>query len=152
MSDADRPLLDELRGEVTAVAAEAEQLVKLRWRLAEIELRESARTAQRFAVWASVAAVVLLTALPILIIATADWLNTSVPLGPLSWTWLFGLAMALAGPLLGWLAWRRFRRDFRGLEQSIEELREDIVWLREWSGKSDPDTDGSACAEDLDSA
>ena len=43
-----------------------------------------------------------------------------------------GAMLLLLAPLVGWLAWRRFRRRFLGLEQTIEELREDAAWLREW--------------------
>ena len=31
----------------------------------------------------------------------------------------------------GYCAWRRFRRRFIGLRETLEELREDLVWLQE---------------------
>jgi hypothetical protein len=43
------------------------------------------------------------------------------------------LGLLTAAALVGWLAWRRFRRQFTGLEETLEELREDLVWLQEWS-------------------
>lgn len=136
MPDADRPLLDELREELAGMSAQWARLANLRWRLAELELRESTQTAKRLAVWSVAAAVILLTALPVLTLAAADWLDTALPLHAVRWAWVLGLGMALAGPVLGWTAWRRFRRGFHGMEQSIEELREDLVWLREWTGSA----------------
>ena len=41
------------------------------------------------------------------------------------------LILAVAG---GYLAWRRFRRRFIGLRETLEELREDLLWLREEGG------------------
>ena len=37
----------------------------------------------------------------------------------------------LTAALAAWTRWRRFRQEFVGFEQTIEELHEDVVWLRE---------------------
>ena len=34
-----------------------------------------------------------------------------------------------------------FRRDFRGMQNSLAEFREDLVWLKEWAGQVDNDAD-----------
>lgn len=130
MVEVDRPLLAQLREELSGVAGEASHLAALRWRLAEIELRQSAATVRRFSVWALVAAAFLLTSLPMFAVALSAWL-----LPGLGWAWTIGLALAIAGLATAALAWRRFRRDFHGLEQSIEELREDLQWVKEWSAR-----------------
>ena len=134
MPDADRPLLGELRNELAEMTDELVQLATLRLRLAEIELRESAATARRFAVWAAAAVILLLTSLPVFVVALAAWLDGAAEL-PVPWNWILGAILATAGAAVGWFAWRRFRRDFRGLEQSLEELREDLVWVKEWGGR-----------------
>jgi hypothetical protein len=136
MSDADRPLLGELQEELSGMAGEVGRLASLRWRLAELELRESAQVARRFAVWSIVAAVLLLTSLPVFVVALAAWLDEAAALPWLSWTWILGLVFTIGGSAVLWFSWHRFRRDFRGLEQSIEELREDLVWVQEWTGKT----------------
>jgi hypothetical protein len=41
----------------------------------------------------------------------------------------------------GSLAWRRFRRNFIGLRETLEELREDVLWLKEKSGEQETETD-----------
>lgn len=134
MPDADRPLLGELRDELSGMSDELVQLAKLRLRLAEIELRESAETAKRFGLAALVAAVLLLTSLPVLVVALSAWLDQVMALR-ISWAWILGASFAVGGAAVGWFSWRRFRRDFRVLEQTLEELREDLVWVREWSGQ-----------------
>ena len=106
MPDADRPLLGELRAELSGMADEAAQLAALRWRLAEIELRESAKTAKRFAIWAIVALVLLLTSLPVFVVALSAWLDRVATLpGDVSWTWILGLTLAIGGMVVGWLSW-----------------------------------------------
>lgn len=132
MADADRPLLGELQKELSGMADEAAQLASLRWRLAEIELRQSAETTRRFSIRAIIGAVLVLTSLPVFVVALSAWLLPS-----LAWAWLSGLILLVGGLAVAWFAWRRFRRDFHGLEQSLEEVREDLAWVKEWSGKAE---------------
>lgn len=141
MSDTDRPLLGELREELSGMADDLGRLAKMRLRLAEIELRESAQTAKRFAIWAVASVVLVLTSLPVLVVALSAWLGEVTPLSAMACSSILGLLLAIAGAAVFWFAWRRFRRDFRGLEQSMEELREDLVWAQEWTGgqKSKPE-------------
>ncbi len=57
---------------------------------------------------------------------------------------LVGLALVVAASLFGWLSYRRFRSEFTAFEQTAEELREDIVWLREQIGPRDGAVNDSA--------
>jgi hypothetical protein len=41
--------------------------------------------------------------------------------------------MLAGGLLAAWWGWRRFRGEFHCLRESIDECREDLVWLREWA-------------------
>ncbi len=147
MADADRPLLGELGEELSGMADELGQLAALRLRLAEIELRESAQTTKRFAVWAVVAVILLLTSLPVLVVAFSAWLGEVTVLSGMVWNLILGLLLAIGGVAAFWFSWRRFRRDFRGLEESIEELREDLVWVKEWRGKSEETGDAVGAAK-----
>jgi len=140
MADADRPLLGELQEELSGMADEVAQLATLRLRLAEIELRELVQTTRRFAISAGVAAILLLTSMPVFVVALSGWLGEVTFLSSTAWNGILGLLLAIAGLTVFWLSWRRFRRDFHGMEQSIEELREDLAWVREWTGRS-KDTD-----------
>jgi hypothetical protein len=132
MSKADRPLLADVQESVRALAGDARQMLLLRWELARLELETDLLAVRRLAIRAAVAGVLALTALPLAAVALADWLD--------GWLlpragWLVVLAVLLLGVagLMGLLAQRRFRRDFTALAETREELREDLVWLREWT-------------------
>jgi uncharacterized membrane protein YqjE len=45
--------------------------------------------------------------------------------------------LVLVASLTGWRAWRTFRRRFIGFEETLEELREDAEWIREWMKKDE---------------
>ena len=137
--EAERPLLGELREELSGMAGELGQLATMRLRLAEIELRESAQTTRRFAICAVASVVLILTSLPVLVVALSTWLGAVTPLSAMACNAILGLLLAIAGATALWFSWRRFRRDFRGLEQSLEELREDLVWVKEWTGERGPE-------------
>ncbi|MGA2033909.1 MAG: hypothetical protein ABSG68_16805 [Thermoguttaceae bacterium] len=59
------------------------------------------------------------------------------------WLLILGLLLLLGAGSLAGLAWLSFRRKFVGLRQSLEELREDAVWLHEWIG-GEESTEGTA--------
>jgi uncharacterized membrane protein YqjE len=121
------PLVDDLR----SLAGEVRELAAARWQLAALELRDAGRQIVRLAIALVIAIVLVVVVLSVMAVAAADVLATLVG-GPL-WAWLLGTAgtLLLSAALLAWLAWRRFRRNFAGLEETLEELREDLVWLEE---------------------
>ncbi|MBN2021860.1 MAG: phage holin family protein [Pirellulales bacterium] len=131
MSDEDRPILNDLRREFASLRADLRESAALRWRLARMELASDLRRAARLAVVWAVALVMGLTSLPLLVVWLAGrldgWLGVAEPL----WLAVFGLALLVGAMVLGYVAWRRFRRRFLGLEQTLEELREDLSWLGE---------------------
>ena len=107
----------------------------LRWQLALLELRADRRSAVRLAIGVSASGVMALSALPLLLVWLAAQLDQWLGVSRDGWLLILGLALLLSGLASGYLAWRRFRRRFLGLEQTLEELREDAAWLREWSGR-----------------
>ena len=73
----------------------------------------------------------LLAAIPLLAVALAEQLAGVGGVAKIGWLAILAGALALAGAAVAWWAWRRFRREFKGLEQSLEELREDLAWIQE---------------------
>ncbi len=138
MAEPNRPLLGDLKDEVRRAAGEAAEMGELRWRLARLELTESAAQVKQLAIVLGVAAVMALTALPVLVVWLAATLD-GVVFGVAGWLLAFALGLLIVAGVGGWLAYRRFRRQFTGLEETIDELREDLVWLREWAGREDDD-------------
>jgi hypothetical protein len=132
--DRTRPLLEGLSDEVRALGSELRESLVLRWRLALLELRADYHSTVRLAIGASAAGVMALSALPLLLVWLAGRLDQWLGVSRDGWLLIFGLALLAAGVASGYLAWRRFRRRFLGLEQTLEELREDAAWLRQWAG------------------
>jgi len=128
---------DDARGAsaIRLLCDDLRQAVELRWQLARLEVESDLRSAKRLIIGLSIAAVIALAALPILVVCLAQLLDGWLRLGSVAWLGIFGLLLLLVGPAVGYAAWRRFRRGFVGLQQTLEELQEDLVWLREWTGK-----------------
>lgn len=134
MARPDIPLFADLRRAIGSLGDELRDMADLRVQLARLEFRSDVRTVKRFAVALSAAAVLGLTALPLLATSAAEWLDGRLGIGRAGWLLLLGLILLSVGTLLGTLAWRHFRRSFAALEETRQELREDLVWLREWLG------------------
>ena len=127
----ERPLLADVRTELGALGAELREMASARWELARLEIESDLRSARRLAVAWLVAAVMLLTALPLLAAGLAEALDGCAGIPHGAWLLVFAAGLLLLAGLGGYLAWRRFRRDFIGLRETLEELREDAAWLNE---------------------
>jgi protein-S-isoprenylcysteine O-methyltransferase Ste14 len=138
MAKSERPLLADLEASLGRLAADARAMLALRWELARRELQADARTVRQLAIAAGIAALMAVTALPILIVAAVEGLG----LPRAAWLGAIGLALLIAAGILATTAWRRCRRQLTAMAQSREELCEDLVWLREMTGMTnDGDND-----------
>ena len=125
----------EVKDELGSLTAEAREMLGLRWKLAESELRSDARLIGRSAVVLAIAALMALTALPVLAVFAAEMLDGLLGLSRTGWLLMTGLGLLVGGSAATCLVWLHFRRRFIGLEQTLEELREDAVWVRGESGE-----------------
>jgi hypothetical protein len=128
---AQRPLFSDLGDELGALTAELREMAKARWELARLELQADLRSARQLAIAWLVSAVLTLTALPLLAAALAEALEGCAGIHRGVWLLIFAGALLVLALSAGYLAWRRFRRRYTGLRETLEELREDMVWLRE---------------------
>jgi len=135
MSEPARSPIADLKDEIGSLAGDLRELASLRWQLARHEVRAAAGLAKRLAIVLAVAAVAALTALPLLCVAAAGWLEGVTDVSSTGWLLILGAGLLLGGVVVGALAWRRFRRRFLGMQESLEELREDLVWLKEWAAR-----------------
>ncbi|MGD0898428.1 MAG: phage holin family protein, partial [Thermoguttaceae bacterium] len=133
MRQPDRPLLSEVRRELGRLAADVREFGALRWELARREALADVRAVRRLAVAAAVAAAMALCVLPLLAVAAAWWLDGRLGVPFLAWLLIWAAIVSAAAATVGLLAWRRFRREFTGLAETLEEVREDLVWLQEWT-------------------
>ena len=130
--NAPQPLLERIGKELRALRGELGESLALRWQLAVLEIKNDLRLGRQFTIASAVALVMGVTALPLLLAALAHALDGRLGLSTGGWLLLFGAVLAVAAPTVGWLAWRRFRRRMVGLRQTLDELHEDAVWMREW--------------------
>jgi hypothetical protein len=128
---AERPLFAEMREELGSLGAELREMAAARWELARLELAADLKSFKRLAIAWFLAAVLLMTSLPLLATCLAEVLDNYAGISRIGWLLIFGGGLLILAILGGYLAWRRFRRQFIGLRETLEELREDAAWLRE---------------------
>jgi hypothetical protein len=133
MPQAKPSLLAGIQEAVRALGNDARQMLRLRWELAKLELQSDARAIKRLVCVVLAAGVMILTALPLLLIFAAEMLDGRLGIGRAAWLLIFALALIFGGLAACGLAWRRFRRRFTGMQQSLEEVQEDLIWLGELS-------------------
>ena len=132
MAEHDRPLLGDVSQDISQLRAELGEMAGLRWQLARLELDAALGAVKRLALAAAVAAVMLMTALPLAAVVAAEVLDESIwEISKTVWLTVFCLLLAVSAGLIGWTAWRRFRSGYAGFEETLEELHEDIAWVRE---------------------
>jgi len=125
------PLLADLRDELAALGGELREMAAARWELARLELEADRQTLRGLVLAWLVALLMALTALPVLVVCLAEMLDRWQNVPRSVWLLGFGLGLLAFALLGGYLAWRRFRRRAVGLQETLEELREDLLWLRE---------------------
>jgi uncharacterized membrane protein YqjE len=134
MSHPNEPLFEPLREGLRRLGVDLYDLARTRWQLARLESVDAIRSLRGLAVVLAIVAVLVLTALPVLVVALADALHHTLGIARWGWLCLFGGGLLMTGATVGWAKYRRFRQEFVGLEETLEELREDVAWLREWVG------------------
>ena len=132
MPKRERPLLADLADELGSLGAELRESAVLRWQLALLELKADFHSAKQLAVALAISGVAALSSLPVLVVWGAEQLDQCLGVARAGWLLILGLGLFFSALATGLLAWRRFRRRFVGLEETLEELREDAVWLDEW--------------------
>lgn len=122
------------RSTLSAVGGDVQESLRLRIDLAQLEAKAAAADLRRLTVGLAVAGVLGTVGLSTAAVAVAGALDGVAGLNTAGWLAIFSLVIFCAGSAVGLLAWTRFRRDFVGLEDTLEELREDARWLGEILG------------------
>ncbi len=126
--------LESLQQTLRQAGADGMAYVQARWRLLQLELYEARAELVRLAVFASTALVLAVAGIVVLAVVLADLLAERTGMDRELLLAIEGGLLLAAGACAGWLGWRRCRREFRPLEQSLEELEEDLHWLRQHLG------------------
>lgn len=137
MSHNNRPLLSALQAELGSLLGDVREMAELRWRLARLELDADVYAAKRLAVVMGVAALGALTSLPVLVVASSCLLDGVLDISQGGWLGIIGLVLLVVSVAAAAFAWHKFRRNLIAFEETREELREDMVWLRELRDKEE---------------
>jgi uncharacterized membrane protein YqjE len=135
MSQSDRPLLADLKASLRSLTGELREMLRLRWELLRLEATSDLKNTRRLLIIWAAASVMILTALPLCAVALADVLADVWQIAHWGWLLIFAGSLLFVALSAAYLAWRRFRRRFLGLQETLEELNEDRVWLNEWLKK-----------------
>jgi hypothetical protein len=121
------------------MAGEFVQAIQLRRDLADLEMGHDRALLKRFALVGGISAALVLCGVPLLLTAAAVGLSQVTELGVASWLVFFGAVLVVPGAVALSLGIRKLRSEFCGLQNTLAELREDLVWVREWteSGSAD---------------
>ncbi len=130
------PLFSEAREAIARLGADLQEMAALRWQLARLELEAAAGALKRVAVVWAASAVAAIIGLALSAVCLSELLGTITAMEPVYWLLILSVVLLSGAALAGWLAWRRFQRQFVGFEETVEELREDLVWLRDWADRS----------------
>ena len=130
MTEPGPSLLGDLRREIGSLGADVKEMAAVRLELAQVEWQAAVTEVKRLVLGGLVAVVLGLTALPVAAVAAADLLEGTLGISRGGWLLIEAAALLAAAVAGGFLAWRRFRRRFTGLEETLEELREDLDWIR----------------------
>lgn len=149
-------MFKKLRENLDTLSRDTRESVVLRCRLAMIELKADLANLRNLTVLLVLALVGILTGVAVLAVWIAELLHECVPLCANLWTMIVGLSAIVVSLLIALFAWHHFRRRWVGLEQTFEELREDIAWFKEWASKeptspSEPDSPPAAPSPDEES-
>ncbi len=116
-------------------AGELARMMQLRRDLADLEIRHDRALVKRFLIVGGTAAVLVLCGLPLLLTSAALRLAQVTDLKAAVWLSFFGAVLVLPGIVALVLSVRRLRAEFCGLRSTLAELREDLVWIREWASQ-----------------
>ena len=116
-------------------AGELAHMIQLRRELAELEFRHDRALVKRFLMVGGTAAVLVVCGLSLLLTAAAWRLGQVTEFSPGAWLFFFGAVLVLPGTVAIVLSIRRLRAEFCGLRNTLAELHEDLVWIREWANQ-----------------
>ncbi|MGE0537568.1 MAG: phage holin family protein [Pirellulales bacterium] len=125
-------LLDDARDASARLRADVAAALDVRWRLVRLELGTALVAVRRLSIALAVAIWIAASVLPLAAVLGADALARAAELDRLAALAIVGGAMLLMSSLAAAIAWWRFRRQWRGVEQTLEFVREDTEWLSHW--------------------
>jgi len=119
---------------LSVLGSDVHESLRLRIDLAQLEAKAAAADVRRLTVGMAIAGALGTVGLATAAVGAADALDGVAGLTTSGWLAIFSVVIIATGAVVGTAAWLRFRREFVGLEETLEELREDARWLGEILG------------------
>ncbi|MBX9790975.1 MAG: phage holin family protein [Pirellulales bacterium] len=131
-------LLDDARDAGAQLRADVTAALDVRWRLVRLELGTALLALRRLSISMAIAAWLAASVLPVAAVLCAEALARVAELERIAALAIVGGAMLLLAGLIAAVVWWLFRRRWRGVEQTLEFLREDAEWLNHWLREDAP--------------
>ncbi|MHB8861793.1 MAG: phage holin family protein [Pirellulaceae bacterium] len=131
-------------GTARQMAGELAQAIQLRRELVDLELRHDRVVLTRFLLVGGIAAAMVLCGVPLLLTAAAQELAQGTQLDLSAWLTLLGTGLVVPGTVALMLGIRRLRGEFCGLQNTLAELREDVIWMQEWATAASADAENAS--------
>jgi hypothetical protein len=129
--------VDRLKEGIARLGADLRTMARLRWQLARLEWGAAVGQLRRLALVLALAGVAILASFSVFVVAAAELLEGWLGGLRAGWLGVCGAVLLVVGIAAAWLARRQFRRHFTGMQETLEELREDALWIEEWMNKKD---------------
>lgn len=136
MSDADTANPPQWDQRLRPLAAELSRMVDLRRRLAALEIAHDKRLITRSVIGGGAGVLAAIIGVTLLLQAVASSLATDT-ISATAWTVILGAVLFAPGILLLAHAIHKVRSRFCGLQGTLAEINEDLIWLREWTQAAD---------------
>ena len=124
------------------LVSELSQMLQLRRDLAALEIAHDRRLLRRAIILGGIGAVMVVTGLPLLLLAAAAKLGTVTQINGIGWTVILALALVAPGAWILAQTVRKTRSNFYALRGTLSELQEDLIWLRDWVDSGQQSTEG----------
>lgn len=131
-------LLDDARDAGAQLRADVSTALDVRWRLVRLELGTALLALRRLSISVAIALWLAASVLPVAAVLSAEALARGAELDRLAALTIVGGAMLVLAAFVAVVAWWLFRRRWRGVEQTLEFLREDAEWLNHWLREGSP--------------
>lgn len=128
-------LFTRLRADTVNVCDDVAELLAARLELAQLEFQTSLAQVKRLAITLTFLGAVAITGLVLLLLLATELVGAQTGIHRYVWMAASGVTLVAASGAAIWVAIRHFRSDFTGLNDSLAELREDLLWIREWREK-----------------
>jgi hypothetical protein len=137
MAEPDHSPIHQVKEDLARLGDGLQKMAGLRWDLVRLEWDAATAQLRRLAIVLTAAGGAVVISLALLAVVAAELWEGYLGISRAGWLAIFAAGLMIAAIAVTLVARRYFRRQFVGMQETLEEFREDAVWIKEWLGKSD---------------